>query len=104
MKYQAGLLFVILLSGLTGCAQLVTDQYLDRHCDKSHIDCPGRETVERKAQKADMAAFRAIGEQFEDKGNTLEPAPSYRDPAEPLCPDGQKKVCSASAGCRCEAD
>ncbi|UZJ43215.1 hypothetical protein OOT55_11195 [Marinimicrobium sp. C6131] len=104
MTYKAGLFCVILLSGLTGCAQLVTDRYLDRHCDKSHVDCPGRAVVDRKAQKADMAALRAIGEQFEDKDNTPEPDPPYRDSAEPLCPDGQKKVCSASTGCRCEPD
>jgi|GEM_PF-1604192 len=104
MNNKLGLLCGILLPILTGCAQLVTDQYLDRHCDKSHIDCPGRETVERKAQKADMAAIRAVGEKLNDRGREPEPAPPYQDPGEPPCPDGQKKVCSASAGCRCEAD
>lgn len=104
MKFKTGLFIVIVVSGLAGCAQLVTDRVLDRQCDKSHVDCPGRETVERKAGQADMAAFRAMGDHLNRERDEPNPAPPYHDSSELLCPEGQKKVCSANAGCRCESD
>lgn len=102
MIYKITLLMAIFGFGLFGCVHMATDRYLDRQCTRSHVECPGRKVVERKAQKMDMASFRAIGDFISDDDSERSVAPPYHDSSEPLCPDNQKKVCSASAGCRCE--
>lgn len=104
MNYKTGLLVAAVCLTLSGC--IVTDQvdkFLDDKCTNTRADCHNRAPVEKKAREADRALYHFVKDGLTQEADAPLAPPPYHDPNALRCEDGQKKVCSANAGCHCES-